>query len=67
MGGGGVFIGLLLTLASFSNANGGRAFIFYGMIAIGCIGLLRGLTQLRAIDELPPVPPVEHPLEDDAD
>jgi hypothetical protein len=66
-GGGIATIGLGLTLASFLNPNGGSAFIFYGMIFVGCIWIMRGITRLRAIDALPPIPTDEPRFIDDDD
>jgi hypothetical protein len=54
-------------LVSFSNPNGGSSFIFYGMLAVGGIWLVRGITRLRAVDELPPIRTDESEPNDEAD
>ena len=60
-------IGLALTVVSFLNPNQGSSFIFYGMIFVGGIWLVRGITRLRAIDELPPLEVEDPQFEDEGD
>jgi hypothetical protein len=66
-GGGILAIGLVLTFASISHPNRGSSSIFYGMMVVGCIGLVRGAGRIRAIDQLPPIRTDEPTTDDEAD
>lgn len=66
-GGGIATIGLGLTVATFLNPTGGSAIVFYGMILVGSVWVIRGLTKLHAIDALPPIPPDDPGFGDDDD
>jgi hypothetical protein len=64
-GGGVLVVGIALTFVSLSNPNRGSSFVFYGMMLFGCIWLVRGLSRLRAIDQLPPIRTEEPATDDD--
>ena len=54
-----------LARACTQRENGG--FMLYGMVIVGCIWLVRGMTKLRAIDRLPPISAANDQKHDEAD